>query len=82
MTPATVRNAAQDLATKVEVEKLRRETTAKIEQLGLQTNVDITKARADADIAEAKADLMKWIVSGIMYTTAVLLIVVILAAAD
>ena len=82
MTPATVRNAAQDLATKAEVEKLRRETTANIEILRLQSTLDIAKAKADADIAEAKADLMKWIASGIMYTTAVLLIVVIIAAAD
>ena len=73
MTPATVRNAAQDLATKAEVEKLRRETTANIEILRLQSTLDIAKA---------KADLMKWIASGIMYTTAVLLIVVIIAAAD
>ena len=68
MMPAETRNAAQDLATKAEVEKLRREAAAKIEKLGLQTTVDIAKA---------KTDLIEWFAGSISFTLALLYIVFI-----
>ena len=59
MMPAETRNAAQDLATKAE---------AKIEKLGLQTTVDIAKA---------KTDLIEWFAGSISFTLALLYIVFI-----